>query len=150
MTRSSDGDFVRYWSRASDRSCAVAAVGKRTEEAIRSTGTGLQLSSENFNGLDLSDFPLRRCTLNRAQLYGAKLDRADLSEANLICPGMERVSFVGAKLDFAYMHAVAAQVCNFDDASLRNAIDATGSLFHGCSMKRTRFDNATLSGILAY
>jgi hypothetical protein len=39
---------------------------------------------------------------------------------------------MGAKLDFAYMHAMAAQVCNFDDASLRNVIDATGSLFHGC------------------
>ncbi|UWU76064.1 pentapeptide repeat-containing protein [Bradyrhizobium huanghuaihaiense] len=147
---SSDGEFIRYWSRAADRLRAVAAVGRRTEEAIRRTGIGLQLSSENFNGHDLSDFPLRRCTLNRAQLYGAKLDRADLSEANLICPGLERASFRGAKLDFAYMHAIAAQVCNFDDASLRSVIDATGSLFHGCSMKRTRFDNAMLSGVLVY
>ncbi|RXG95222.1 pentapeptide repeat-containing protein [Bradyrhizobium zhanjiangense] len=147
---SSDGEFVRYWSRAADRLRAVAAVGRRTEEAIRRTGIGLQLSSENFNGHDLSDFPLRRCILNRAQLYGAKLDRADLSGANLICPGLERASFRGAKLDFAYMHAMAAQVCNFDDASLRNVIDATGSLFHGCSMKRTRFDNAMLSGLLVY
>lgn len=103
---SSDGDFVRYWSRAADRLRAVAAVGRRTEEAIGRTGIGLQLSSENFNGHDLSDFPLRRCTLNRAQLYGAKLDRADLSGANLICPGLERASFRGAKLDFAYMHVV--------------------------------------------
>ncbi|MCC8970066.1 pentapeptide repeat-containing protein [Bradyrhizobium brasilense] len=147
---SSDGEFVRYWSRAADRSRAVVAVGKRTEEAIRRTGVGLQLSSENFSGLDLSDFPLRRCTLNRAQLYGATLDRVDLSGANLICPGLERASFRGAKLDSAYMHAIAAQVCNFDDASLRNVVDATGSLFHGCSMKRTRFDNAMLSGLLAY
>ncbi|MDA9391573.1 hypothetical protein WN73_13165 [Bradyrhizobium sp. CCBAU 45394] len=147
---SSDGEFVRYWSRAADRLRAVAAVGRRTEEAIRKTGIGLQLSSENFNGHDLSDFPLRRCTLNRAQLYGAKLDRADLSGANLVCPGLERASFLGTKLDFAYMHAIAAQVCNFDDASLRNVIDATGSLFHGCSMKRTRFDNAMLSGLLVY
>ncbi|RXH38000.1 hypothetical protein XH99_01650 [Bradyrhizobium nanningense] len=147
---SSDGEFVRYWSRAADRLCAVAAVGRRTEEAIRTTGNGLQLSSEDLSGIDLSDFPLRRCTLNRAQLYGARLDRADLSEANLICPGLERASFVGAKLDFAYMHAVAAQACNFDDASLRNVIDATGSLYHGCSMKRTRFDNAMLSGLLAH
>lgn len=147
---SSDGEFVRYWSRASDRPRAVAAVARRTEEAIRRTGIGLQLSSENFSGLDLSDFPLRRCTLNRAQLYGATLDRADLSGANLICPGLERASFRGAKLDCAYMHAIAAQVCNFDDTSLRNVVDATGSLFHGCSMKRTRFDNAMLSGLLAY
>ncbi|WP_342709767.1 pentapeptide repeat-containing protein [Bradyrhizobium sp. B124] len=147
---SSDGEFVRYWSRTTDRAGAVAAVGERTEEAIRETGAGLQLSSENFTGHDLSDFPLRRCTLNRAQLYGAKLDRADLSGANLICPGLERASFRGAKLDFAYMHAIAAQVCNFDDASLRNVIDATGSLFHGCSMRRTRFDNAVLSGLLLY
>ncbi|UQR65049.1 pentapeptide repeat-containing protein [Bradyrhizobium sp. C-145] len=147
---SSDGEFVRYWSRAADRLRAVAAVGRRTEEAIRRTGIGLQLSSENFNGHDLSDFPLRRCTLNRAQLYGAKLDRADLSGANLICPGLERASFRGAKLDFAYMHAIAAQICNFDDASLRSVIDATGSLFHGCSMKRTRFDDAMLSGLLVY
>ncbi|MEY9104738.1 MULTISPECIES: pentapeptide repeat-containing protein [Bradyrhizobium] len=147
---SSDGEFVRYWSRAADRLRAVAAVGRRTEEAIKRTGIGLQLSCENFSGHDLSDFPMRRCTLNRAQLYGAKLDRADLSEANLICPGLERASFLGAKLDFAYMHAMAAQVCNFDDASLRNVIDATGSLFHGCSMKRTRFDNAMLSGLLLY
>lgn len=65
-------------------------------------------------------------------------------------PGLERASFRGAKLDFAYMHAIAAQVCNFDDASLRNLIDATGSLFHGCSMRRTRFDNAVLSGVLFY
>ncbi|WP_271540682.1 pentapeptide repeat-containing protein [Bradyrhizobium sp. CCBAU 45321] len=65
-------------------------------------------------------------------------------------PGLERASFLGAKLDFAYMHAMAAQACNFDDASLRNLIDATGSLFHGCSMKRTRFDNAMLSGLLLY
>ncbi|MGY4257614.1 uncharacterized protein YjbI with pentapeptide repeats [Bradyrhizobium sp. USDA 4516] len=147
---SSDGEFVRYWSRAADRLRAVVAVGKRTEEVIRRTGIGLQLSSEDFSGLDLSDFPLRRCTLNRAQLYGAKLDRADLSGANLICPGLERASFRGAKLDFAYMHAIAAQVCNFDDASLRNVVDATGGLFHGCSMKRTRFDNAMLSGLLVY
>ncbi|MCA1516237.1 pentapeptide repeat-containing protein [Bradyrhizobium sp. NBAIM01] len=147
---SSDGDFVRYWSRAVDRLGAVAAVGRRTEEAIRRTGIGLQLSSENFSGHDLSDFPMRRCTLNRAQLYGAKLDRADLSWANLICPGLERASFRGAKLDFAYMHAIAAQVCNFDDASLRGVIDATGSLFHGCSMKRARFDDAMLSGLLFY
>ncbi|XUJ32427.1 pentapeptide repeat-containing protein [Bradyrhizobium japonicum] len=85
---SSDGEFVRYWSRAADRLLAVAAVRRRTEEAIRRTGIGLQLSSENLSGHDLSDFPLRRCTLNRAQLYGTKLDRADLSEANLICPGL--------------------------------------------------------------
>ncbi|MBH5371119.1 pentapeptide repeat-containing protein [Bradyrhizobium glycinis] len=147
---SSDGEFVRYWSRAADRLRAAAAVERRTQEAIRKTGIGLQLSSENFNGLDLSDFPLRRCTLNRAQLHGAKLDRADLSGANLICPGLERVSFRGAKLDYAYMHAVAAQVCNFEDASLRGVIDATGSLFHGCSMRRARFDNAMLSGLLLY
>ncbi|MHC2432809.1 pentapeptide repeat-containing protein [Bradyrhizobium sp. USDA 4451] len=147
---SSDGEFVRYWSRAADRLRAVAAVGRRTEDVIRRTGIGLQLSSEDFSGLDLSDFPLRRCTLNRAQLYGAKLDRADLSGANLICPGLERASFRGAKLDFAYMHAIAAQVCNFDDASLRNVVDATGGLFHGCSMKRARFDNAMLSGLLVY
>ncbi|UWU68077.1 MULTISPECIES: pentapeptide repeat-containing protein [Bradyrhizobium] len=147
---SADGDFVRYWSRNSDRVSAFAAVGKRTEETIKKTGIGLQLSSENFNGHDLSGFPLRRCVLNRAQLHGAKLDGADLSEANLICPGLERASFRGAKLDFAYMHAIAAQVCNFDDASLRNLVDATGSLFHGCSMRRTRFDNAVLSGVLFY
>ncbi|UPJ79416.1 pentapeptide repeat-containing protein [Bradyrhizobium sp. 183] len=147
---SADGDFVRYWSRNSDRASALAAVGKRTEEAIKKTGIGLQLSCENFNGHDLSGFPLRRCILNRAQLHGAKLDGADLSEANLICPGLERASFRGAKLDFAYMHAIAAQVCSFDDASLRNLIDATGSLFHGCSMRRTRFDNAVLSGVLFY
>ncbi|WP_247904064.1 pentapeptide repeat-containing protein [Bradyrhizobium sp. 131] len=48
------------------------------------------------------------------------------------------------------MHAIAAQVCSFDDASLRNLVDATGSLFHGCSMRRTRFDNAVLSGVLFY
>lgn len=147
---SADGDFVRYWSRNGDRASALSAVGKRTEEAIKLTGVGLQLASENLNGHDLSGFPLRRCVLNRAQLHGAKLDGADLSEANLICPGLERASFRGAKLDFAYMHAIAAQVCNFDDASLRNLIDATGSLFHGCSMRRTHFDNAVLGGVVFY
>ncbi|WP_082907696.1 pentapeptide repeat-containing protein [Bradyrhizobium neotropicale] len=147
---SSDAEFLRYWSRSGDRASAIAAVRKRTEEAIKKTGIGLQLSSENLSGYDLSEFSLQRSVLNRAQLHGAKLDGADLSEANLICPGLEKASFRRAKLDFAYMHAMAAQVCNFDDASLRNVIDATGSLFHGCSMRRTRFDKAILSGVLFY
>ncbi|MDA9391774.1 hypothetical protein CO683_40145 [Bradyrhizobium ottawaense] len=147
---SSDGDFLRYCCRASDRSSALAAIKTRTEEAIKKTGVGLQLSSENLNGLDLSGVSLRRCILNRAQLHGAKLDGADLSESNLICPGLEKTSFRSVNLDFAYMHAIAAQVCNFDGASLCNVIDATGSLFHGCSMRRARFDNALLSGVLFY
>ncbi|WP_082747594.1 pentapeptide repeat-containing protein [Bradyrhizobium macuxiense] len=147
---SSDGDFLRYWSRSGNRASALAAVRTRTEDAIKKTGIGLRLSDENFSGYDLSEFSLRRSVLNRAQLHRAKLDLADLSEATLICPGLENASFRGAKLDFTYMHAIAAQVCNFDDASLRNVIDATGSLFHGCSMRRTRFDNAVLSGVLFY
>lgn len=43
-----DGDFVRFWSRNSGRASVLAAVGKRTEEAIKKTGIGQRLSVENF------------------------------------------------------------------------------------------------------
>lgn len=133
-----------------DAEAARHTVSVKTEELIRSTGRGLILTQANLTNRDLQGFDLRRANLNRAQLYGTNLSSADLSECSLICPGMERTTLIGTNLSGSYLHALGAQNCNFREADLSAVIDATGSLFHGCSMVDVKMDGAILSGSTFY
>jgi uncharacterized protein YjbI with pentapeptide repeats len=49
-----------------------------------------------------------------------------------------------------YMHAFAAQVCDFSGADMRDLTDATGSLFHGCFLTGVNFSGATIAGTTFY
>lgn len=141
---------LRALAAMSDREAACRSVADLTERLITRTGRGLQLPDCDLGGLDLSGFDLRSAQLSRAVLHGTKLIGADLSDAVMICPGMERTDLTGASLRQAYVHALAAQTCRFDDADLTGLRDATGSLFHGCSMRGVRLQDAHLAGATFY
>lgn len=143
-------DIVRTWAKTPDRARAEREVAALTARLIEDTGAGLQLAEADLAGLDMHGFDLRKSTLNRALLHSTDLSGADLSGANLICPGMERTKFRGANLSGAYIHAFAAQVCDFSGADLSRLVDATGSLFHGCNLSRTRLDGAAIAGTAFY
>src|SRR5262249_7540301 len=124
-----DKSWLRKWSEHPDRALAGAMVKQRSLALIEKTGRGLDLSNADLNGLNLSGFYLRRALMNRVQLHSADLSEAILTEASIICPAMEKTVLRGANLEGAYMHAMAAQVCDFRNASLDALVDATGSLF---------------------
>ncbi|WP_159460338.1 pentapeptide repeat-containing protein [Tistlia consotensis] len=142
--------FLRTQAGAPDRAAAAERVSAVTSALIASRGQGLQLGEAELSGLDLSGFDLRRATLNRANLHSSDLSDCDLSGAALICPGLERTRFRGANLSGAYVHALAAQVCDFTGADLSKLVDATGSLFHGCYMNGARLSGGQLAGSAFY
>ncbi len=142
--------LLREWSKLAPRSEACARVAALTTALLNATGRGLVLDDTDLAGLDLAGFDLRRASLNRACLHRTRLAGANLSEASLVCPGMERTDLSGANLRGAYVHALAAQVCNFSDADLRDLVDATGALFHGCKLTSATFDRAMLAGTTFY
>ncbi len=133
-----------------DRAAARSTVAGITAELLEQTGAGLSLSGAALNGADLREFDLRGADLNRASLHGTNLSGAQLSGASMVCPGLERTRFAGAVLSGAYVHAFAAQVCDFSGADLSDLVDATGALFHGCKMVGARLDGANLSGSSFY
>jgi uncharacterized protein YjbI with pentapeptide repeats len=133
-----------------DRISAQLEVAALTEKQLATTGRGLLLSGANLAGRDLSGFDLRHAILNRAQLHGTNLDHADLSGASLVCCGMERTRLTGAKLRGSYLHALAAQACDFRNANLSGVVDATGALFHGCNLAGVDANQAVLSGTTFY
>lgn len=145
-----DAGFLRSIVGEYDRQRVEEAVVERTTYLLASTGVGLRLTEANLANLDLSGLDLRGAKLNRAQLHGANLARADLTGATMICPSLERTNFQGAVLRNAYIHALAAQVCDFSDADLTSVIDGTGSLFHGCRLMGATFDRAQLAGATFY
>jgi uncharacterized protein YjbI with pentapeptide repeats len=107
-------DFILKWSNHEDLSLAREKVNELTERLIQETGQGLDLSEAELSDCRLGGLNLRRAKLNRARLYRTDLSYANLTEATLICPGMERTNLKGANLKGAYIHALAAQVCNFE------------------------------------
>lgn len=141
---------VRTAAQCVTRDLSLALIEQQTQEAITATGRGLDLADADLSNLDCRGFNLSYATLNRAALHGSKFDEADLTAATLICPGLERTSFRRANLRGVYVHALAAQVCNFDEANLDAMLDGTGSLFHGCSMKGTSLVGARLAGATFY
>jgi uncharacterized protein YjbI with pentapeptide repeats len=150
VSRESHALQLREAAESPSRDEAREAVAALTQSLIDVTGRGLDLSDSDFSGTDLSDFDLRGARLNRTRLYGASLAGCNLSGATIICAGLERTSSRAARLRGAYVHALAAQVCDFRDADLSDIVDATGSMFHGCKMDRARFHNATLAGATFY
>jgi uncharacterized protein YjbI with pentapeptide repeats len=141
---------VRTAAKCVTRDLSLALVEETTQRAIATTGRGLDLADADLSNLDCRGFNLSYATFNRAALHGSKFDEADLTAATLICPGLERTSFRGANLRGVYVHALAAQVCNFDEAILDEMLDGTGSLFHGCSMRGTSLVGARLAGATFY
>lgn len=132
------------------RSEALKQLSEETQRIIDSTGRGLDLVEADLSNLDLRRADLRRATLSRAVLHGTRLQGADLSETTMVCPGMERTNLSGAILRSAYVHALAAQTCNFDGADMTGLRDATGTLFHGCSARSTQLAGAHLAGAAFY
>jgi uncharacterized protein YjbI with pentapeptide repeats len=137
-------------ARGLDRDSAASAVRRLTDQALTTSGRGLDLTEANLSGLDLSGFDLRHAILNRAALYGTKLVGTDLTGASMVCAGLERTDFTDAVLRGAYVHALAAQASNFTRADLTGLTDATGSLFHGCNLTAARLDDAELAGATFY
>jgi uncharacterized protein YjbI with pentapeptide repeats len=133
-----------------DRETARAEIDGWTSQQQESKGRGIDLTAAALAGADLSSLNLRGATLSRATLHGARLDGADLSGASLICPAMEKTSLRGVTLNGAYLHALAAQVCDFTKADMRSVLDATGSLFHGCRLVKARLDHGSLAGATFY
>jgi uncharacterized protein YjbI with pentapeptide repeats len=145
-----DAAWLRDRARQPDREEAQREVATRTDALIQATGAGLQLADSDLSRLDLSRLDLRAANLSRTVLHGADLTEADLRACTLICPGLEKVCFKDANLQGAYVHALAAQVCDFRGADLGRLVDATGAMFHGCAMQAARLDQAMLSGTSFY
>lgn len=137
-------------SRHEDREMAIRQVDLITNNAIAKDGRGWDLSNANLSNLDLECFNLERSILNRTQLHSTKLRKANLRNAEIICPGMERTDLSEADLSGANMHALSAQVCNFQGANLNHLLDATGALFHGCNMSHISAINAMFVGSSFY
>lgn len=125
-------------------------VGELTEQAIKLTGRGLDLTQADLSRLNLSNLDLRRAILNRTSLYGTSLVGADLSGVSLVCAGLERTDFSRAKLCGAYAHAMSAQASKFVGADLSELVDATGSMFHGCDLTGATLDGSELAGTTFY
>lgn len=132
-------------SQPNERALVLEELSECTQRLVASTGRGLDLCEADLSGLNLAGANLRRATLSRASLHNTNLRDADLSEITMVCPGMERTDLRGANLESAYVHALAAQTCNFDDANLSRLRDATGTLFHGCSMRGVQLSSAQLA-----
>lgn len=145
-------ELLRHLAAADEelRPALLKHVSEVTQGLIDTTGRGMDLTEADLSNLDLRRVDLRRATLNRALLHGTRLQEADLSEVSMVCPGMERTNLTGASLRSAYVHALAAQTCVFDGADLTGLRDATGTLFHGCSMRGTHLDDGHLSGSSFY
>lgn len=133
-----------------ERDKLLAELSSLTDRLIKTTGRGLDLNDENLGSLDLTGADLRRSSMSRANLHSTKLVNADLREMTMVCPGMERTDLTGADLTHAYIHALAAQTCSFDNANLTGLRDATGTLFHGCSMRSTTLTGSQLAGSSFY
>lgn len=133
-----------------ERDDLLAKLSSLTGHLVETTGRGLDLNDQDLGGLDLGGADLRRASLSRANLHGTKLVRANLREITAVCPGMERTDLTGADLTHAYIHALAAQTCTFDDADLTGLRDATGTLFHGCSLKNVILTGSQLAGSSFY
>ena len=146
----SDASRLRRVLKESDRDGAVAEIDGWTSEQRESNGRGIDLTAAVLTDADLSSLNLRGATFNRATLHGARLDHADLSGASLICPAMEKTSLRQAKFRGAYLHALAAQVCDFTQADLSSVLDATGSLLHGCQLVEAILDRSSLAGATFY
>jgi uncharacterized protein YjbI with pentapeptide repeats len=141
---------LRRWATADDRAKATNEVHNHTEQLIADTGRGMVLREADLRGLDLSGFDLRLAVLNRAVLHGTNLSNANLSGATIVCAGMERTILKGANMRGVYMHAFAAQVCDFSGADMRDLTDATGSLFHGCFLTGVNFSGSAIAGTTFY
>jgi len=146
----SDAGRLRRVLGGPDRATALAEIDGWTSEQTQSNGRGIDLTAAVLVDADLSRLNLRGATLNRATLHGARLDGADLSDASLICPAMEKTSLREATLRGAYLHALAAQVCDFTQADLSSVLDATGSLLHGCKFVEAVLDRSSLAGATFY
>lgn len=144
------GKFLREMASESDRVSARERVREVTHALIRTSGKGLVLVGVDLRNLDISGFDLARANLTQAQLYGTKLIGTDLSHATIICPGVERTDFSRAKLCGAYVHSLAATVCNFTDADLTGLVDATGALFHGSNLRGANISFSMLAGAAFY
>lgn len=143
-------EFIRNLATSSDREYVRHRTKDATEKALAETGRGLDLKSADLSGMNLGGMDLRGSMLNRAVLHGAILSDADLSDANIICPAMEKTDLRRVKLDRGYIHAIAAQVCDFREASLQGLVDATGGLFHGCNLAGVNFRASNLAGTTFY
>jgi uncharacterized protein YjbI with pentapeptide repeats len=141
---------LRQWAKAHDRSLAAKEVHAFTEQLVEQTGRGMVLREADLRNLDLSGFNLRLAVLNRAVLHGTNLSGANLAGATIVCAGMERTLLKGANMRGVYMHAFAAQVCDFSGADMRDLTDATGSLFHGCFLTGVNFSGAAIAGTTFY
>ena len=150
LERQSHVDVIISHSKKPDRAAACKDISQYTTQLIAETGRGFNLADADLSRLDLSNFDLRKSNLNRARLHYTNLDYADLSGASIVCPGMEKTSLRSTILRDAYMHALAAQVCDFRGADLSNAVDITGALFHGCIMDGVNLSSAMLAGSTFY
>jgi uncharacterized protein YjbI with pentapeptide repeats len=146
----SDAGRLRRVLAEPDRETARAEIDGWTSQQCESSRRGIDLTAAALTGADLSSLNLRGATLSRATLYDACLDGANLAEARLISPAMEKTSLRGVTLSGAYLHALAAQACDFTQADLQSVLDATGSLFHGCRLVEARLDHGTLAGATFY
>jgi uncharacterized protein YjbI with pentapeptide repeats len=143
-------DLLAKLDASDNRQSTLDEISALSQRLLADTGRGLQLTEANLAGLDLSGADLTGAVLNRATLHSTSLRGANLDRVTMICPGMERTDLRAASMRDAYVHALSAQTCKFDGADLTNMRDATGSLFHGCSMRGVVMSEGHLAGATFY
>jgi len=82
----------------------------------------------------------------RANLYGAKLDFADLSGANLCGANLNATNLHRAKLSNAYLTGVELCGANLYGADLTRSV-LSGATFYDANITRAKLDGADLSDV---
>ena len=113
-------------------------------------GSRADLRGANLFGANLSDADLRGANLSDADLPGADLScanlrGADLSGANLSCANLRGANLFGANLSDADLPGADLSGANLRDADLPGA-DLSGANLRGADLSGANLRNANLSG----
>ncbi|HIK30861.1 MAG TPA: pentapeptide repeat-containing protein, partial [Oscillatoriales cyanobacterium M4454_W2019_049] len=140
LARYADELLARY---AADELLGQYAAGERDFYAV-------DLSDAHLSNADLSDIDLSGSNLSHIQLYGVKLDRANLGNANLRNANLYGVQFDSANLNNADLREVELRDVNFTYANLSEADFSYARLvntdFEGADLSCADFHHANLNG----
>ena len=104
-------------------------------------GERANLYGANLSGADLSEANLYGANLSEANLYGANLYGADLREANLYGANLSEASLRGADLRLANLYGANLSEANLYGANLREA-NLYGANLYGANLREANLYGA--------
>jgi uncharacterized protein YjbI with pentapeptide repeats len=128
---------------------------RQKHEHIRPDLSGVNLSSYDLGGVNLSNAALRLCDLSGANLMGADLRRADLGKANLSGAYLSKADFFEANLSEANLSEAYLFEANLSRVNLNGAdlqlvylgkADLRGAYLIGANLAEVDLRGASLVG----